>query len=227
MGCVLLKPRLGYVLEPDCNNNTNILPELSRQFYGETYRDHFNNLFNSVGNWFKAMGEDPLNKQFGEDWARLTKDLLFVILPTLVDQLEVNNYVKFTPYDAITEDPRHHRIKLTALEQMKADMRDVAFYYHKKSGIPKLKDSGIADVLLGGEGLSVAHPASLFKVHDVHVKVNTLKFAIRDSNHDFLYETLRPLATSLIKKQIQRAIKDMLRTVLSISTASSSLFVII
>lgn len=24
-----------------------------------------------------AMGEDPLNKRFGEDWARLTKDLLF------------------------------------------------------------------------------------------------------------------------------------------------------
>jgi Family of unknown function (DUF5923)/Hsp70 protein len=34
-------------------------------------------LFSSVGDWFKAMGEDPTNKRFGEDWARLTKDLLF------------------------------------------------------------------------------------------------------------------------------------------------------
>jgi Family of unknown function (DUF5923) len=51
------------------------------------------------------MGEDPLNKRFGEDWARLTRDLLFdsegslkfkpdlwsdvrkVILPTLVDRV--------------------------------------------------------------------------------------------------------------------------------------------
>jgi Family of unknown function (DUF5923) len=51
------------------------------------------------------MGEDPTNKRFGEDWARLTKDLLFdsegslkfkpelwsdirkVIVPTLVDKV--------------------------------------------------------------------------------------------------------------------------------------------
>ena len=34
-------------------------------------------------------------------------------------------------------------------------MRDVAFYFNKKTGIPKISDSGLADVLLGGEGLSV------------------------------------------------------------------------
>jgi len=49
-------------------------------------------------------------------------------------------------------------------------------------------------------------------VHDVNVKVDTLKFSIRDSKHDFLYKTLRPLATGLIKKQIQKAIKEALRT---------------
>ena len=54
--------------------------------------------------------------------------------------------------------------------------------------------------------------SSVFRVQDVHVKVNTLKFAIRDSKHDFLYKTLRPLATSLIKRQIQKAIRDALIT---------------
>lgn len=51
------------------------------------------------------MGDDPLNKRFGQDWARLTKDLLFdsegslkfkpdlwndvrkIILPTLIDRV--------------------------------------------------------------------------------------------------------------------------------------------
>lgn len=51
------------------------------------------------------MGDDPLNKHFGEDWARLTKDLMFnsegslkfkadlwndirkVIIPTVVDKV--------------------------------------------------------------------------------------------------------------------------------------------
>lgn len=34
-------------------------------------------------------------------------------------------------------------------------MRDVMFYFNKKTGMPKLKDSGLADVLLGGEGITV------------------------------------------------------------------------
>jgi len=76
------------------------------------------------------------------------------LFPNIV-ALEANNFVKFSPYHAI-EDQHHHRIKLS-LEQMQADMRDVAFYFRKKTGIAKLKDSGIADVLLGGEGLSVRH----------------------------------------------------------------------
>lgn len=53
---------------------------------------------------------------------------------------------------------------------------------------------------------------SVFKVKSVIVKVDTLKFAIRDSKHDFLYKTLKPLATSLVKKQIQKAVKDSITT---------------
>ena len=69
-------------------------------------------------------------------------------------------------------------------------MKDVAFYYRKKNGI-KVSDSGLADVFLGGKGISVkiqisstmedrANGASLFKVKSVNVKVDALKFAIRD-----------------------------------------------
>jgi hypothetical protein len=267
---VLLEP--GYVIEPECNNHANRLRESGRQFYDDKYKGHFDNLFNSIGTWFKGFGEDTLNKQFGLDWARLTKDLLFdnegslkfkanlwkdirkVILPTLVEevgyipiprieytddsldlvvenltlqgrnllpnivQCEAHNFFKFSPYNAITDDHRH-RITIT-LEQIQADMRDVLFYYHKKSGLPKMKDSGMADVLLGGEGLSVTiqlvstkrDQSSVFRVQDINVKVGTLKFAIRDSKHDFLYKTLRPLATALIKRQLQKVIKDTLRT---------------
>jgi hypothetical protein len=38
--------------------------------------------------------------------------------------------------------------------QMQADMRDVAFYFRKKTGI-KMSDSGLADVVLGREGLTI------------------------------------------------------------------------
>jgi Protein of unknown function (DUF4449) len=85
-----------------------------------------------------------------------------------------------------------------------------------------LLDSGLADVLVGGEGVS-AHvtlssttkdKSSVFRVDDVTVKVDSLKFSIRDSKHDLLYKTLKPLASGLIKKQIQKAIQDGLRTAL-------------
>lgn len=43
-------------------------------------------------------------------------------------------------------------------------MRDVAFYFRKKTGFPKITDSGLADVVLGGQGLTaVIHLVSADK----------------------------------------------------------------
>jgi predicted KAP-like P-loop ATPase len=54
--------------------------------------------------------------------------------------------------------------------------------------------------------------SSVFKVKNIIVKVDTLKFSICNSKHDLLYKTLESLATALIKKQIQKAIKDSITT---------------
>ncbi|KAF7791135.1 hypothetical protein EIP86_002146 [Pleurotus ostreatoroseus] len=269
---VLLEP--GFVLEPQCNDQANRLREEGRRFYDDKYKTHFDNLINRSGDWFRAMGDDPLNKRFGEDWARLTHDLLFdsegslkwkpelwmdirkVILPSIIERvgyipiprieytddaldviienlalsganlfpnivsMEAHNFIKFSPYNAI-RDENHHEFTLT-LGQIQADMKDVAFYFRKKTGIPKLTDSGLADVLLGGHGMTVtAHIASagkdqssVFIVKDVNVKIDTLKFSIRDAKYELLYKTLKPLATGLVKKQVQRAISDAVRTAL-------------
>jgi len=64
------------VIQPECNNQGNQLRKSRWAFY-DKYKGHFNHLFESVGEWFKAMGEDLLNVWFGEDWARLMQDLLF------------------------------------------------------------------------------------------------------------------------------------------------------
>jgi len=106
----------GYVLEPDCNSRGNHIRDSGRQFYDGKYKNHFDNLFSSVGDWFNAMGEDPTNKRFGEDWARLTKDLLFdsegslkfkpelwsdirkVIVPTLVDKVCIALFARCVSY---------------------------------------------------------------------------------------------------------------------------------
>ncbi|KZT50965.1 hypothetical protein CALCODRAFT_488290 [Calocera cornea HHB12733] len=266
----LLQP--GYVLQPQYNDEGKTLMDEGKGFFDNKYKAHKDNLFDQIQTWFVAFGDDPLNKRFGEDWSRLTKDILFddegnlqfkphlwndirhVILPQIIDQvgyvpiprveytdntidlvienltlqgknlfpniveIEAQNYVKFSPYSTIP-DQHHHNFTFT-LGQIQADMRDVAFYFKKKSGFPKLSDNGLADVMLGGSGLTATvhlasagkDSSSVFHVKDVQVKIDTLKFAIRDSKHDLLYKTLAPLATGLIKKQIQKAVQEAIRT---------------
>lgn len=37
---------------------------------------------------------------------------------------------------------------------IQADMRNIAFYFRETTGFPKITDSGLADVVLGGQGLT-------------------------------------------------------------------------
>ncbi|CCM07009.1 uncharacterized protein FIBRA_09328 [Fibroporia radiculosa] len=263
----------GYVLDDQCNQRANELRESGRRYYDDKYKSHFDNVWNSFAEWIAAWGNDPINRRFGQDWSRLTKDLLFdsegslkykpelwtdvrrVIVPSLISHIgyipiprieytdeafdlvlenlalsgrnvfpnvvsvDVRNHMRFSPYDTI-RDESHHEITLV-LGQIQADLRDVAFFYHKKTGMPKMSDSGMADVLLGGSGMTVtahlatAHdPASVFQVKNVAVKVDSLKFAVRDSKHDALYKTIAPLATGLVKRQLQKALGGAVRTAL-------------
>jgi hypothetical protein len=75
------------------------------------------------------------------------------LFPNIIS-VEAHNFFKFSPYESI-QDEYHHTFTFT-LDQMQADIRDVAFYFRKKTGIPKMSDSGLADVILGGNGLHVS-----------------------------------------------------------------------
>jgi len=97
----------------------------------------------------------------------------------------------------------------------------LAFYFRTKTGPVKMRDSGLADVLVGGQGVTATvtltsstakDSTSVFRVKSVKVKVGSLKFSIRDSKHDLLYKTFKPLAMGLVKKQIQKALTDAIRT---------------
>jgi hypothetical protein len=51
----------------------------------------------------------------------------------------------------------------------------------------------------------------MYTVKGVDVRVDSLKFSIGDAKHTMLYNTLRPLASGLEKKQMQKALSDALR----------------
>lgn len=44
------------------------------------------------------------------------------------------------------------------------------------------------------------------------MKVDSLKFSVRDSKHDFLYKALKPLVMGIVKKQIEKVVGDAIRT---------------
>ncbi|KAK0472851.1 hypothetical protein IW261DRAFT_1506212 [Armillaria novae-zelandiae] len=143
------------------------------------------------------------------------------LFPNIVS-VESHNYMSFSPYSANQEGTEEswHEIKLT-LGQIQADLRDVAFYFNKKSGMPKAKDSGLADIVLGGQGLTAtvhlasspkSDSTSVFTIKKDIVKVDSLKFSVRDSKHDFLYKTLKPLVMGIVKKQIEKVVGDAIQT---------------
>ncbi|KAF7295850.1 hypothetical protein HMN09_01128400 [Mycena chlorophos] len=154
------------------------------------------------------------------------------LFPNVIE-MEAHNYVRFSPYTSPpsgkksafrmskqdTKDASRHEVTF-AFEQIHATMRDVAFTFRTKTGI-KMQDKGMLDVDLGGKGLAVlvtlvsspsADTSSVFSVAQVRVKVGSLKLTIRDAKHGLLYKTLKPLATRLIKKQIQKAVADAVTT---------------
>lgn len=139
------------------------------------------------------------------------------MFPTIMS-MEAHNFFRFSPYKKI-KDLRHHEFTIT-LEQMQADMRDVAFYFRKKTGIPRMRDSGLADIRFDGEGLMVTihlvssdkDRRSVFKVKDVHVKVDSIKFNIRDIKHDVLYKIFKPFAAFAVKRQLQKVVGEAIRT---------------
>ena len=272
----------GFIMKDEANTQARQLVESGKKFFVAAegrdqgkYVPHKDALFREVTHFFKGMGEDPLNKKFGEDWKRLSSDLFLdsegkptfkphlwsdirdPILPELLKhagvlpiprieytdnmvdlvvenlaisgvnllpnsvEVDARNYFKLSAYKKIN-DVHNHTFKIS-LHQIQADMRDIHFYFKKKVGFPKLSEHGTADVFLGGNGLSVtvelnaanAPPgkksAHMFTVKTVKAKVDKLNFAIRGSKHDTLIKVLRPLATSLIKKQICKAAEQGIR----------------
>lgn len=124
------------------------------------------------------------------------------MLPNILE-LEATNHFKLSQHKEISNNNRHNVV--INFSQIQCDLKDVAFYYKKKTGFPKMSDSGLLDVLIGGEGLSgQIHLASsaakhrIFDIKDVTVKMHQSKITIHDaSKHGVLYSVFGPLANSV------------------------------
>lgn len=137
------------------------------------------------------------------------------IIPNLIE-IEAHHFHRMSAFKKITDN--HKGSVKILLSQIQTDLRDVAWSINKKKGFPSLKDSGVADVFLGGQGLTVSvtletqtGTRDVFKVKQVKAKIHKIDFAIRKSKHDVLVKIMRPLAASLIKKQLCKLTENGIR----------------
>lgn len=167
----------------------------------------------------EQIGYIPIPRsEYSDDQIDLVVENLVLSGPNLfpnIVNIDAHNHFSFSPYENINRklNTHHHTIHI-GLSQIQADLRDVAFSFRRKKGWPKISDHGLADVVIGGKGISadvtlesVENSRSyVFKVKQSRVTVDTLKFSIRDSRHDLLYKFIKATANNVIKKAIQTAV---------------------
>jgi len=122
-----------------------------------------------------------------------------------------------------------HRISIT-ISTIRADARDIAFYYKKKSGMARLSDYGTADVAIPDRGISIhitlvtgdesarndagIETDRVFRIERAEAEVHEMKIWLKGTKHDLLYKVLNPILTRTAKKQVERALSERLRTLL-------------
>ncbi|KAL4811252.1 hypothetical protein BDV18DRAFT_7211 [Aspergillus unguis] len=111
---------------------------------------------------------------------------------------------------------------MISVSGIQADLRDVSYYINKKEGFPSIKDSGVMDIFLGGEGFSFKIAAStaqkkdrqnFVKLDKVSVKIDDLDIKLKKSKHKvlftifkpMLFRTMRPIIQKVLEKQVRDA----------------------
>jgi len=100
------------------------------------------------------------------------------------------------------------------------DLRDVAYYVKKKQGFPSLEDQGVADIFLGGSGLSFTLRMStpdkkdrqnFFKIDKVDVDVKNFNIKLRQSHHKLLFAAGKPLMLKVLRPALQKALEKTIK----------------
>ncbi|KAI0481320.1 hypothetical protein GGR56DRAFT_629789 [Xylariaceae sp. FL0804] len=100
------------------------------------------------------------------------------------------------------------------------DLRDVSFYVKRKEGFPAITDSGVANLFMGGDGLSfrmklsTADPKDrqhFFKVEKVDVDVKNLQVKLVKSNHKVLFGLFKPMMLKVLRPAIQKTAEKQIK----------------
>ena len=109
----------------------------------------------------------------------------------------------------------HRQSFMVSISGIQCDFRDVSYYIKRKQGFPHITDTGVADFLLGGNGLGLklhlttAHKhdrAHFFQCDKVDVSISNLSVKLKQSKHKLLFTVLKPLLLTVMRPLIQRVL---------------------
>ncbi|KAJ5089413.1 hypothetical protein N7532_008097 [Penicillium argentinense] len=114
---------------------------------------------------------------------------------------------------------RDNKIMIAA-SGIQADLRDVSYYIKKKQGFPSITDTGVMDIILGGEGFSFKVAAStagkgdkqhFVKLDKVSVNIKNMKIKLKKSSHKILFATFKPMLNRVVRPALQKVIEAQIR----------------
>ncbi|KAH7419465.1 hypothetical protein BKA64DRAFT_650890 [Cadophora sp. MPI-SDFR-AT-0126] len=112
-----------------------------------------------------------------------------------------------------------HSIMLS-IAGVQMDLRDVSFHIKKKQGFPSITDTGVADIFLGGTGLSFKMKMStaekkdrqnFFKVDKVDVDVKNFNIKLKQSKHKVLFAIGKPMMLKVMRPALQKALEKVIK----------------
>lgn len=134
-----------------------------------------------------------------------------------VAELVSNNNWKWGRKNIANHNHNMLDLKVSGIQM---DLRDVSYHIKKKSGFPKVTDTGVADILLPGDGFSFRMKVSTagktdsqnyFKVEKVDVDFKSLNVKLKKSKFKGLFAVFKPLLLKALRPALQKAVEKAIK----------------
>jgi len=132
-------------------------------------------------------------------------------------EIASENYMRFGRKKVANKN--HHTIDVK-VAGIQMDLRDVSYYIKRKQGFPSLTDTGVANILLAGDGFTFRlkmatadekDSQNFFKIDKVDVDVKQLHIKLIKSSHKLLFNLFKPLMLKVLRPGLQKALEKAIR----------------
>ncbi|AEO69099.1 uncharacterized protein THITE_2053088 [Thermothielavioides terrestris NRRL 8126] len=137
-------------------------------------------------------------------------------MPNLLE-IYSENYMRFGRKNVAGKRKHSVDVKVAGVQM---DLRDVSYYIKRKQGFPAITDTGVANFLLAGDGLTFRmklssadeHDAQrFFKIDRVDVALKHMNIKLVQSSHKLLFSVFKPLMLKVLRPGVQRALEKAIR----------------